>query len=298
MKPFLPGACLNEFRLKNPKTLKLGWFIVFLLHVSLGLSKIVFATHSQCGLKGLEKVFFPPAKLEVGKVFADRRGLFLVVREEPLNWVVHYILENNKLSNNPILKTEFDLGSIRPLQDHILFPDLGEIVQHGETKYILDFPQKISVNFQTDIIDKSKPRFYEQEALYFEPLGQGEPSTLFATGYLDQNFFLRLNFRLVGRSGVRVQGFRGADQIQKIFTHFSPKIRGIAGLWIDGTNYDQFYEGLQKSLKPDEAALNTWTGKAAKNFGFQKVKFLNLDGSEKTSSFSIFRPETVRPLFH
>lgn len=53
------------------------------------------------------------------------------------------------------------------------------------------------------------------------------------------------------------------------------KVNKINGNWLansDSDNYAQFMAGLEKNLTPEQAALQTWTGKRAIEHGFTKVE--------------------------
>lgn len=75
-----------------------------------------------------------------------------------------------------------------------------------------------------------------------------------------------------------------------------PNVRGIRGNWHSGTgelrdNLDSFNAGIQNGLSPEEAALNTFTGKMALRHGYPNVTFENLVGrlGENTDVVAVFR---------
>lgn len=47
-------------------------------------------------------------------------------------------------------------------------------------------------------------------------------------------------------------------------------IHGMISWWIDGTNYEQYVENIKFGIKPEEAALKTWSGIQASMRGFNK----------------------------
>ena len=52
-------------------------------------------------------------------------------------------------------------------------------------------------------------------------------------------------------------------------------LQGIRGAWIGGTdsvNFAQYRAGISAGLTPEQAALNTWTGKLSKQHGFTTVE--------------------------
>lgn len=55
----------------------------------------------------------------------------------------------------------------------------------------------------------------------------------------------------------------------------------IRGAWVSGTdsvNTAQYIENINKGLSPTDAALNTWTGKMAQRYGFNKVEEIKDNG--------------------
>jgi hypothetical protein len=61
------------------------------------------------------------------------------------------------------------------------------------------------------------------------------------------------------------------------------EVKGIRGQWYDGQgsdNYAQFRNLLDQKMSPADAALNTWTGKRAQEFGFNSPIKINDYGTD------------------
>ena len=53
------------------------------------------------------------------------------------------------------------------------------------------------------------------------------------------------------------------------------QVNSIRGAWLQGTdsvNYSQYTQGIANGLAPEQAALNTWTGKLAQQYGYTQVQ--------------------------
>lgn len=98
---------------------------------------------------------------------------------------------------------------------------------------------------------------------------------------LDRNIFWKayledgvLSMRI--QLKVPSQGYRSSLQGHKIYKemmeHFGVKnIKKIESVWIEQTNFTQFFKNIEKGMSEKEAALNTWSGRQAKSYGFSKV---------------------------
>jgi hypothetical protein len=72
-------------------------------------------------------------------------------------------------------------------------------------------------------------------------------------------------------------------------------VRGVRGTWVSGNgglqdNLDSFNAGIQSGLTPQEAAMNTFTGKMAARYGFTNVTIEGTTGpmGEYTSASVVF----------
>jgi len=60
------------------------------------------------------------------------------------------------------------------------------------------------------------------------------------------------------------------DGAYKYFVSMCGCIHGMISWWIDGTNYEQYMSNIKVGVKPEEAAIRTWSGKQASMYGFNK----------------------------
>lgn len=61
------------------------------------------------------------------------------------------------------------------------------------------------------------------------------------------------------------------------------EVKGIRGQWYEGQgsdNYAQFRSLLDQKMSPADAAINTWTGKRAQEFGFNSPIKINDYGTD------------------
>lgn len=59
------------------------------------------------------------------------------------------------------------------------------------------------------------------------------------------------------------------------------QVNKIRGAWLsntDSVNTAQYSANLAKGMSPNDAALNTWTGKLAQKYGFTKVESIENKG--------------------
>lgn len=79
--------------------------------------------------------------------------------------------------------------------------------------------------------------------------------------------------------GVRSH-LRGSDLYKEMIEHFGlARIKKIRGTWLDGTNYEQFFDKLDEGYSEEEAALATWSGRQAQKFGFTRVESVEVEES-------------------
>jgi hypothetical protein len=69
---------------------------------------------------------------------------------------------------------------------------------------------------------------------------------------------------------------QGHQLFNRMISYFGEhNINTIRGRWIDGTNHEQYLLHLDQGLTPEEAALGTWTGRMAAQYGFSIVRSLH-----------------------
>lgn len=68
-------------------------------------------------------------------------------------------------------------------------------------------------------------------------------------------------------------GLYGPRLFREMMEHFGPQnVEVIVGRWVDGTNLDNYNSAIKSGLKTTEAAQQTWTGRQAALYGFNKVR--------------------------
>ncbi len=60
----------------------------------------------------------------------------------------------------------------------------------------------------------------------------------------------------------------------------SENIDEIEGIWVSGLNHDEYVQNLM-SMNPEDAALNTWSGRMAQRYGFKKANVLSINGKDQ-----------------
>lgn len=105
------------------------------------------------------------------------------------------------------------------------------------------------------------------------------------TGQLSKKGVLTLSVYLADpERGIRSVR-RGDDLYEDMIEHFGVEnIHAIEGSWWNGTNYEGFINALNSGAAAQEAALQTWSGKQAKKYGFETVATI------------LFREEKGKPL--
>lgn len=89
-------------------------------------------------------------------------------------------------------------------------------------------------------------------------------------GVLTFSTILRM-FELPVRSGLY-----GPRLFREMMEHFGAQnVDVIVGRWVDGTNLNLYSQALQKGSTREEAALLTWTGQQAAQYGFNKIRSLS-----------------------
>ena len=88
---------------------------------------------------------------------------------------------------------------------------------------------------------------------------------------------------------------KGSVMFQDAMDALGSSVRGIRGKWLSGSgelqdNLDSFNAGIQSGLTPQEAALNTFTGKMAALNGFTNATIESTVGpmGEYTSASVVF----------
>ena len=78
---------------------------------------------------------------------------------------------------------------------------------------------------------------------------------------------------------------KGADLFEKMMKHHGSRVKGIAGVWVYGTNLQMFRSALEKNddfssstLRASyfAAATQTWTGMQGEKYGFTKVSSIEV----------------------
>ena len=87
----------------------------------------------------------------------------------------------------------------------------------------------------------------------------------------------------------------GSVMFQDAMDALGSNVKGIRGKWLSGSgelqdNLDSFNAGIQSGLTPQEAALNTFTGKMAARNGFTNAEIESTVGpmGEYTSASVVF----------
>ncbi len=95
---------------------------------------------------------------------------------------------------------------------------------------------------------------------------------------------LDLNLRLKDKEG-RSELLRGKVEFHRIVRYFDGQFDQILGNWLSvhqddlSDNLEQFNRLTAQGMKPEEAAINTWSGQRAKEAGYDAVSFKTLEGT-------------------
>ncbi len=73
----------------------------------------------------------------------------------------------------------------------------------------------------------------------------------------------------------------GSELYRQMMDHFGARVKAIQGHWAYGDNQAQFFAALAKGLTPEQAALNTWSGRQAAHYGFSKVESVDIEKSPR-----------------
>jgi len=85
--------------------------------------------------------------------------------------------------------------------------------------------------------------------------------------------------------GKRSKLIRGAEQFDIILAHFG-SARGFEASWQYGDNLAKFNELTAKGIKPEEAALQTWTGQQCQRHGFaREVKIVETSPKDSPGAY-------------
>lgn len=114
-----------------------------------------------------------------------------------------------------------------------------------------------------------------------------------AFALIDSDGMLEIDLRTRLEDGRRSTVLRGAEQFHLILRHFAGRFRGIRGNWQFGDNLAAFNQAVQAGRSPEEAALQTWTGRQAQAAGFSRVENLRLGG--KPGAYSDVRVDFLPP---
>jgi hypothetical protein len=96
-----------------------------------------------------------------------------------------------------------------------------------------------------------------------------------------------LGFNIFANPELRATHGSGQDMFKSMMLRLEQdgiQVNKINGNWIqntDSVNYKQYIEGLQKFDNQEQAALNTWTGQRAQEFGFTLVE--SIEGESNIS---------------
>ncbi|MBR8064048.1 PAAR domain-containing protein [Burkholderia ambifaria] len=108
---------------------------------------------------------------------------------------------------------------------------------------------------------------------------------------LDANGALSVTVKSHGLDHLRIGG---AQLLADVFDHFgADNIREFHALWVNNStfrsNYEQYMQNLQKPMKPEDAAWNTWIGRELKARGFTSVEVPPHDTNNPDKVTPIFR---------
>ncbi|MGE4231876.1 MAG: hypothetical protein AB7F43_00970 [Bacteriovoracia bacterium] len=100
----------------------------------------------------------------------------------------------------------------------------------------------------------------------------------YAHGVLNEGT-LHFNFHLKDGE-FRHPLLKGKEQFEKLMKKFGNRVQRVEGHWVDGDNLAAVNTLTRgpKRLPLEVAALKTWTGKRAVEYGFTKVKIITVKG--------------------
>jgi len=79
--------------------------------------------------------------------------------------------------------------------------------------------------------------------------------------------------RLINKPEALRSAAHGTDLYREMMAHFGPEnIEQIQGKWVQGTNFDRYWDEIESGASQTEAVFRTWSGRMAKEFGFSKIK--------------------------
>ncbi len=88
--------------------------------------------------------------------------------------------------------------------------------------------------------------------------------------------------------------YRGQDLYDFMMSYLNDKdipVHEISGRWYTGeelgTNAQQFFLNLEKGMSPENAALETWSGKQARRYGFDHAKILSVTGNRSMGQVTV-----------
>lgn len=90
---------------------------------------------------------------------------------------------------------------------------------------------------------------------------------------------------------------RGTDLYDEMMNHFGMKnIDAIVAVWSGHTtNFEQFMELTSQGFSEEEAALNTWSGRQARRYGFHQVHQIERKSYGDEPEEQMIRLEFRRP---
>ena len=92
--------------------------------------------------------------------------------------------------------------------------------------------------------------------------------------HIDKDGVLGFNIRAQGDAAVHGSGKDMFISMMQRLDKDKVSVNKIRGYWMSGTdsvNYQQYVQNIDK-LGSEKAALNTWTGKIAQDYGYSKVE--------------------------
>jgi len=91
---------------------------------------------------------------------------------------------------------------------------------------------------------------------------------------VDKNGVLGFDIRAQGDAALSGSGRDMFISAMQRLEQQSVQVNKVRGIWVEGTdsvNSAQYLNNL-KTMSPEQAALNTWTGSIAKDYGFSKIE--------------------------
>lgn len=107
--------------------------------------------------------------------------------------------------------------------------------------------------------------------------------TLSDRGTLDITAYLSFS-----EFGVRSH-LRGSELYREMIEHFGvERIKKIKGAWLEGTNYERFFELYNSGYSKEDAASMTWSGRQAAKYGFNRVGRVEIQKNRNLNMTSVY----------